>query len=513
MRTVAIASLAASLLGCNLAPAQTPIALTVDTRQVIGPISPYIYGTCQPDWDGRTKDLTLFRMGGNRLTAYNWVTNASNAGADWHFQNDNLFKGDKPAEAMLGPTRDAFAHGAAVVMTVPMASYVSADEKGDGDVRKTPNWLETRFHKTEARKNAPFTMNPNPNAPVVYEDEFVNFMEKSLPQPHPPLWFALDNEPDIWQGTHNEIWSQKPTFAEFMKISEDYAQAIKAVAPDTKIFGPVSYGWNGFMTFQNAPDQNGRNFLEFYLSSFAKLQQQTGKRYLDVLDLHWYPEARGANKRITESGTDPALLNARLQAFRSLYDKTYTESSWITQVLHQPIALIPRIDDLIQKNYPGTLLGFTEWDYGGGADITGGVASADVLGTFGKMGVFMASHWDEGKDDYTYAGFDMYRNFDGQGGHFGDTAIATTDDAPDRVSVYASTDSKAPGVVTVVITNHTLNDERVKLSIDGTYGSVAAYRLDSTDPAPRRIADPAIHDGSMILSLPGPSVMTLRLKQ
>ena len=46
------------------------------------PISPYIYGTSQGDWAGRSRRLRLGRLGGNRWTAYNWETNASNAGAD-----------------------------------------------------------------------------------------------------------------------------------------------------------------------------------------------------------------------------------------------------------------------------------------------------------------------------------------------------------------------------------------------------------------------------------------------
>jgi len=54
------------------------------------PISPYIYGTNQPDWRSHSKHLTLTRWGGNRITAYNWETNASNAGSDWQHQNDAL---------------------------------------------------------------------------------------------------------------------------------------------------------------------------------------------------------------------------------------------------------------------------------------------------------------------------------------------------------------------------------------------------------------------------------------
>src|SRR5207302_1873942 len=107
--------------------------------------------------------------------------------------------------------------------------------------------------------------------------------------------------------------------------------AIKAIAPNALVFGPVCYGWAGFTSLQGAPDANGRNFLDFYLASMRDAERSGGKRLLDVLDLHWYPEARGGGKRITESGADPALIRARLQAPRSLWDPAYQEDSWIVR--------------------------------------------------------------------------------------------------------------------------------------------------------------------------------------
>ena len=47
----------------------------------------------------------------------------------------------------------------------------------------------------------------------------------------------------------------------------------------------------------------------------------------------------------------------------------------------------------IAANYPGTKLSFSEYDYGGGGDISGGIAQADVLGIFGAQGVFAATQW------------------------------------------------------------------------------------------------------------------------
>ena len=122
--------------------------------------------------------------------------------------------------------------------------------------------------------------------------------------------------------------------------------------------------------------------------------------------------------RISEDDARPEVAAARVQAPRSLWDPSYTEKSWITQwSTHRPIRLLPRLREKIEKNYPGTRLAITEYYYGGGADISGALAQADVLGIFGREGVFAAALWHTGRTDdrFIYAAFAMYRNYDGKG--------------------------------------------------------------------------------------------------
>jgi len=70
-------------------------------------------------------------------------------------------------------------------------------------------------------------------------------------------------------------------------------------------------------------------------------EQDNGKRLLDVLDVHWYPEATGGGVRIIDANNSPAVVAARLQAPRSLWDATYRETSWIrTPSRHRSISCI-----------------------------------------------------------------------------------------------------------------------------------------------------------------------------
>ena len=83
----------------------------------------------------RPANLTLSRSGGNRMTAYNWETNASNAGSDYFNQNDDFLGGGNTPNGAVGPDIVAARNaGAGIVVTMPTIGYVAADKNGGGDV-------------------------------------------------------------------------------------------------------------------------------------------------------------------------------------------------------------------------------------------------------------------------------------------------------------------------------------------------------------------------------------------
>jgi hypothetical protein len=462
-------------LGC--APAGPTPTIVIDaTRQT--PISPYIYGANSPDWDHTGLPFTLARLGGNRMTAYNWETNASNAGSDWNNQNDGFMgQTDEPGWTLRTFMAPAQAHGAAVILTIPTAGYVAADKKADGDVAKSPDYIRTRFIKSYPHKPGKFTYPPDTTDRAVFQDECVAWIEK-IKSVKTPVWFMLDNEPDIWASTHSRIWTRKPGYADIIDNNIAYATAIKAVAPKALVFGPASYGWMGFRTFQGAADANGRDFLDTYLDAMHSAESTKGHRLLDVLDVHWYPEARGDNVRVTENKDTPGLDEARIQAPRSLWDPGYVEQSWIEDTInHQPIQLIPRIQTQIAQHYPGTRLSFSEYNYGGNNHISGAIAQADVLGVFGRYGLFAACNWGIGpKDTAELAGFRAFLDFDGRGSRFGDLGLTVQGENPVKESVYAALDSRSGKRLTIVAINKTNVDRPMRLALKRIRAqSVKAY--------------------------------------
>ena len=496
-------------------PSQADVQIDIRSDTDVHPISPLIYGTAQPDSPTLNK-YTLLRSGGNRMTAYNWETNASNAGSDYMFQNDDyLSSSTKPGDALQGTLMGAQALGGAALLTIPIVDYVAGDENGGGDVRNSgSDYLMTRFKQNRATKGSDLSTTPDPTDDYVNEDEFVNWVKMVGAASGPPVYFALDNEPDLWSSTHAEIHPMAVTYDELCMRNVTYATMVKNVWPEAKVTGFVSYGYNGYTTLQNAPDAGSKgDFINYYLDQMKAAEATAGHRLIDYLDLHWYPEATGGGKRITVADATADVVAARVQAPRSLWDPTYKETSWIVNsALHDAIHLLTRIGDKIDAHYPGTSLAITEWNYGGGGDISGAVAVADVLGIFGSYSVGIGSYWALNDETYANTAFRAYRNYDGNGAAFGDTSVhATSSDVP-TATVYASVDSANPDRMVAMLINKSTSAKSAGITIThpSSFTSLAVYTLTSAGPRlTAGSAVPAVSKNAFVYAMPAMSVSVL----
>lgn len=497
-------------------PANPPTTITVSSTPGQA-ISPLIYGINSGDIASLGSGFTFARQGGNRYSAFNWENNASNAGSDYEYENDSyLSTSDVPGLVPKSFIQASIASGATPLVTVPIGDYVAADKNGGGDVRKSgSNYLSTRFKKNVATKGSAFAYPPNPNDGNVYQDEFVNYIKQFGTAQH-PVMFSLDNEPDLWSSTHPEIHPNPVTYSELLTRNITFSKAIKNVDAAAIVFGPVSYGWAGFRTLQGASDAAGRDFLDFYLQSMNQAGASAKSRLMDVLDLHWYPEAQGDGVRITTDGDSPGLSIARIQAPRSLWDSSYVESSWITQALGGlGIQLLPDTFSRINTYYPGTKLAFTEYNYGGGNAISGAIAQADVLGILGRYGVYAAANWGLSSTDLAeLAGFEAFINYDRHGSSFATYEVKVSGETPSENSVYAAVDKANPTRMTLVVINKTAGTTQFTLDINGFNPTVAkAYTVTEghyTTPTAETLS---FVGGSVTFSAAGKSITTIELKK
>ena len=522
----------------------TPINAVADVTITIDPtkskpISPYIYGT--NFYSGNTSprpNFTFDRDGGNRWTAYNWETNASNAGSDYLYESDAyLSSSNVPAEAVRSFIAADQGAGLTSLVTFQLQGYVSADESGPVDVTQPlATRLAARFKQVIEKKSTkdatPFTTTPPTSDAYLYMDEFAwtldqKFTGKNIfgPSPTHSTFISLDNEPDLWASTHLEV--QGPTnisTANFITKTATLSKALKDQFPSAVVFGPVNYGFNGIYSWQGdptlSPTPTGANwFADNYLAGIKTASTTYGKPVVDVYDFHWYSEATdGSTRVINMTGstlTDPQV-QAIVQSPRSLWDPTYTEASWITGVLGGPINILGRLQAKIAAANPGMKLSITEYENGGFNHIAGTIAQADNLGIFGSMGIFAANFWPPGgRYSYALAGFRAFRGFDGATANFGDTSLQSTSSDVASVVVNASTDTTTPGRVVFVAINRSNVPKATAITGQALSGTAHLYQMTAASAAGQTVVQPVsagtqpFSPSSLTITLPAYSVTTI----
>lgn len=515
------------------------------------PISPWIYGidAISNAAIPNVPDVTIYRMGGNRWTAYNWTTNASNAGSDFEYESDNfLTSSTTPGFAVYPSINANIAAGQATLFTVPMQGLVSADEAGPVPTTNAPDLarFQTIVDQKSTVSSAPFTTTPpivvvsGEDTGNVYSDEFVWAMNQLSTTKElfsgttaTPAFVDLDNEPDLWNSTHLEI--QGPTEitpAAYIAKTLTMTEALKTQFPNMIIFGPSHYGFLGVYNWQVGiadTTPTGENwFTDEYFQALSTASATFGKPLVDVYDFHWYPEDYDAGSTRVTSLTATTLSDADMQlivqAPRNLWDPTFTDPGnsdpWVNGVLGgAPIEFLPRLQAKINAEFPSIKLSISEYETGGFNNIAGTVAQADELGVFASNGLFAGMMWPpSGTYDYELAGFRAYRNYDGAGSNFGNQLVQTTSSNPGAVTVYVSNDTTTPGRVVMVAVNRANTSQVVAISGMTLSGTANMYQMTATTAAtqspsapvtPVSIGSQAVSGSSLTLTLPAYSVTTI----
>ena len=459
----------------------TPIGaviVRIDNLAAPTPISPLIYGVAFAD-PAYLKNLgaSANRWGGNATSTFNWDNgNADNAGRDWQFRNQGGT--GNAADEFIASTLSA---NAQPVITIPTIGWVAKNADNNtmsigvpsqgGPPLAAGSEAISGYDPTANRQrtsvpslpsdHGTFAPAPDPRAAVVYQDAWVHYLAgKFGTGAHGVNYFEMDNEPDLWWLNHTDVRPAELGYADMLNEFTTYADAVKAADPSAQILGPVVSGWTAYQfsaldrgsdNYRTHADRQAHGdvpFLEWWLRQVAEHDRTVGKRTLDYLDVHYYPQGQNV---FNPRGSDPATQALRIRSVRSLYDPTYTDESWIGE----PVDLIPMLKAWIAKGYPGTKLAITEYNFGGDFDASGAVAEAEALGVFGRNGVAMADYWtNPPKNSPVEAAFRLYRNYDGKGGKFGDLSLPI-DSGSRQIAAFASMHSDT-GEVDVVLANESL---------------------------------------------------------
>lgn len=502
---------------------EVDVVSLVRTAEERKPISPLIYGLntihtiTQPA--RLLSGVTFVRRGGDRSNAYDWETNVSNGSFQTDFGNDLWLVSTRanpnaPAELDRALIAENRAAGRGSMVPFVLNDYV-AGPIATGIPYTSAGWpIDQFFRRVELVKPTPLSPAPDPNDGVVYTDEHLHYLRLQFPgdiyAPGPTqVIVGTDNEPDLYafnfpmlqRGSGGPLYASgahvgnRVTGAEFTARFVKFARRVRELAPNAMIVGPDHYHYDGWTTWHDSTSaytDAGRWFMDDFLEGVRAASDASGTRLLDTWDFHWYPQRvfdgtfTWALDHAARPMTD-AEIEAVVQGPRSYWDDTFDEHSWITDDhLHAPAMILRRLQDRLAKGYPGTKLGVTEYFPGGCAHVSSGLATADSLGVFGRMGIHIAALWPHTCDlRYAFGGFELFRNADGSGLRFADTSVRVEHPEKAESSLYAGSD-EGDRRVTVVVINKTNAPRRFGLRLFHArlLTDVDVYRIDAAHPEP-----------------------------
>lgn len=309
-------ALAMLLPGCP--PVAGQIQVTVDATAEVKPISPYLYGrnnsfsATDPNWTLPEQDLvrlrdagvTFFReSGGNNSSKYNWRRKLSSH-PDWY---NNVYVNDWNEAAQVLQTHFPAAQGMWAFQLLGYAAKTNAANFADWDYNRSqwwegvnqnlagggvPNATGTKA-KTEGNMNQ-YLEKWTADSSVAMLDHWFGANGVGLKKVGIRYW-NMDNEPEIWSGTHDDVMPVQLSPQEFMQRYIELAKKARAKYPEIKLVGPVTANeWQWYNWGAKPITENGKTYpwLEYFIKTIAEEQQKSGVKLLDVLDLHFYPATK-----------------------------------------------------------------------------------------------------------------------------------------------------------------------------------------------------------------------------
>jgi hypothetical protein len=512
---------------------EVAVRINIDASGPRKVISPLIYGVAHASKDElKTLGATAHRWGGNPNSRHNWVLNAWNSASDWEFRNHGGEGADfkNPGEASDIFVAETTLNNAVSFLTIPTLGWVaknkdqntksesnsipsetgpgiSGPEGGVANYDPSANRFLTSVRSLPRKPGRGFQDAPK-KTDVVYQDEFVAHLVKRFGSATNGgvRYYAMDNEPDLWSFTHRDVHPAQMGTDDVVRNYLEYATAIKDVDPSAQLVGPNISGWTGYFysaldkgndNFSTAADRKahgGKPFLVSFLESVRAFDVKNKRRTLDVLDVHYYPQAQG----IYSDARDPATQAQRLRTVRSLWDPSYKDESWIANTADGPnVMLIPRMKGFINQAYPGTKLCIGEWNFGAETDLSGGLATAEALGIFGREGVDLAFFWTRPKLNTPAASaFQLFRRPDSASNApgFGDLSVKAESESWDKVACFSAKDSKTGEMTLILINKLPTSRAAISLKIVG-----------ETASGPARLWQFSAQSGGKLASAPAPS--------
>ncbi|NJN26927.1 MAG: T9SS type A sorting domain-containing protein [Cyclobacteriaceae bacterium] len=432
----------------------------------------------------RLKDsgITIFREnGGNNSTKYNWRRKMSSH-PDW-YNNVYTHSWDYKAQTIAGHFPDAQAiFGLQLIGKSAKTNQhnfndwgynqskwwdgVHQNLAGSGIVNPSGGGLALAEGNPEL-----YLMDWPADSTVEIFDLWFGENGLGLDQNQFAYW-CMDNEPSIWEGTHDDIAKESDTAEDYFQKYLKVAKAARAKFPAIKLIGPIlANEWQWYNWHNKRVAYKGETYstLEYFILRIGEEQKATGIRLLDVLAIHFYP----GNTNVFEV----------VQFHRVFFDQSYhypdangvktINGGWDNSITTEYIfkRALGWMEKHIGEDHK-VGLGMTET----GVNITdqNGVAVwyASTLGEFMKYNVEIFTPWS-----WQPAMWEVVNVFTGLSY---DTYYDAVSNNEELVSAYTTADLAKAKVTSILVNRSTESAQDVILNMEGRYvdkGSVKAYQL------------------------------------
>lgn len=489
------------------------------------PISPALYGKNNElsddprhplslqDWQFlQEAGVRLLReCGGNNATKYNWQRKLSSH-PDWY---NNVYDHDWDYAATSLQAFLPDVQGMWAFQLIGKAAATGAFNFNDWEYNGSQWWEGVRNNWAGNGDPNLYLMDWTPEDTVGILDHWLDPNELGL-DPNGIQYWNMDNEPEIWNGTHDDVMPVLPAAETFMQTYFEVAKLARNRFPNIKLAGPVTanewqwYNWDN----QKIP-YHGTSYtwLEYFIIRIAEEQQASGVRLLDVLDLHFYPYE-----------SDPAdIVQLHRVWFDTAYDypgangvKRAGAGAWNNNITQEYV--FTRCGQWLERylgpNHDVTF-GVSEMGVQGDNPNVTAVWYASTLGVFADEGVelFTPWHWKTGMWEVLHL-FSRYHHT---------VRIPATSDQDETVSAYAAVNPDMNDM-SIMLVNRSLNQDMevaVTLShFDVTDDTYSMFRLNDlprretfvshTDNALTESAV-SVSDNQFTLSLPPLSITAVLL--
>jgi hypothetical protein len=451
--------------------AQTPSVtrISIDAAADRHAISPYIYGvnfgTAQA-LEGLGSPVN--RSGGDSASMYNWKLDARNAGRDWFFESAAC-TGDILDQYGNGFVAISRRGGALPMLTIPTIGWVATLRP---DRSRLASFSIVKYGLQQHTDTAGFAEAGNgvaldgrliagndphdaaqPDSPQQQALRLRSLIARWKPASSGGVpFYLLDNEPGRWHDIHRDVHPEGVHARELAAKTLAYAAMVKSVDPSAKVVAPEELAWTGLrdsgfdqqlaetgnrtQPSDRTSQTGGMDLLPWLLTQWKK-----AGRPVDVVSVHFYPQA--GEYRDGSDDVSPAMQLLRNRSTRALWDPAY----------HDAAGLIPRLREWVDRYYlPGTPIALTEYNWGAEASMNGATTEADLLGIFGREGLYLATRWIAPRAGTpTYLAMKLFRNYDGRRDGFGETSVRAVAPDADALSAFAALRARDHALTVIAI--------------------------------------------------------------